>query len=162
MPETADDPLDEQEPPDAPEPTAPQSGHPYAPGGAQTINTMPEWVDKLPDFLARMIRRYGWLIGVRIAISGALFTALGCVAKALFSSMSNSMHISSGNSFPPSTMFGGTTWLNEAGEVVSSPLGSGLSVSGMTLRSMTQPFDIFTGFLIAVGLVLLIGGAALA
>ncbi len=34
------------------------------------VRAYPEWVDKMPRWIGGMIKRYGWLYGVRTAISG--------------------------------------------------------------------------------------------
>ena len=128
----------------------------------------PDWVDKLPGFLSRMIRRYGWLVGVRMAISGALFLALGFVALLMSSAMSDTMSMMGG--------FGGgsVTFYDEAGNAVDpsqlglsnrdlAAMGLGSSAAFSSVASgMTQPFDIFCGFIILLGLVMLVGGALLA
>lgn len=146
------------------QPEAP-GGHPYAPGGGTTVNCVPDWVDKLPGFLGRLIRRYGWIIGVRIAISGALFTALGFVAKAMFGSMNDYASQQMGSLFGG----GGVTAYDNAGNVMD--LGAlGLSAGdfgamGGSSFGFTVPTDtssILCNFIIGVGVVLLVGGAVLA
>lgn len=135
----------------------------------------PEWVENLPGFLGRMLKKYGWIFGLRIAISGAVFTAMGFVAKAIFGSMSNM----ASDGFDP---FGGMFPANEsamifydnAGNVID-PASFGLDASSFVTSgdpfgfsnfsissSMPEPFAIFCNFIIGVGLVLLIGGAVLA
>lgn len=166
-----DDPVDDVPPQPEPNP-APQS-HPYAPGGGTTVNAVPEWVDKLPGFLGRMIRLYGWLVGVRMAIAGALFTAMGFVARAMFTSM---------NDFANDQMSGmlggfggsGVTFYDSAGNMVD-PSHFGLSAGDLNAMglggstgfisfdtAMSSPADILTGFIIILGLVMLIGGVLLA
>ena len=139
----------------------------------------PEWVDHLPGWIGRMLKKYGWLFGVRMAISGALFTALGLVAKAIFSSMGKMAHDgfeSIGNMFGSGA---GVTFYDSAGNMVDpshfgltsadlNAMGLGGSFGynpfgGVSISSgMTEPFDIFCGFIIALGLVMLVGGAVLA
>lgn len=161
----ADEPVHE-DPADPQEADMPPQGHPYAAGG--NTNNTPAWVDKLPGFLARLIRMYGWLVGVRMAIAGALFTAMGFVARAMFSSM---------NDFANDQMSGmlggfggsGVTFFDAAGNMVA-PGSLGLSSSdlnamglgGFSSSAMTSPADILTGFIIILGLIMLIGGALLA
>lgn len=41
----------------------------------------PEWVDRLPGFVSRMIRRYGWVYGVSVSIRGILMIALVLVYR---------------------------------------------------------------------------------
>lgn len=139
----------------------------------QSRAACPAWVDKLPDTLASLIRRYGWLVGVRMAIAGAIFTAMGVVARLMSSAMTNTMNdMGSG-------MFGGlggsgVTFYDASGRAVS-PGSLGLSstdLAGMGLggssgfgfdaSAMTQPFDIFCTFFIVIGLATLIGGVLLA
>lgn len=133
------------------------------------VQTYPEWIDHLPGFLGRMLKKYGWIFGLRMAVSGALFTGMGMVGKAMFRSMGSM--ISSEMPFFSS----GVTFYDEAGNMVdpshfgltSSDLnamglgGSGYSTFGMS-ASMTDPADILCNFIIVIGLVMLIGGALLA
>lgn len=42
-------------------------------------------------FIGRMIRRYGWVGGLYMAIAGALFIAMGAVARAATTSMTRGM-----------------------------------------------------------------------
>lgn len=140
--------------------------------------TYPAWIDHLPGFLGRMLKKYGWLFGVRMAVSGALFTALGFVAKAMSSAMTNSFNGAVDSMFP-ATSNAGVTFYDNVGNVVDpSALGlsagdlqalgigtsSGYSLfGGMSVTtSMTAPFDIMCNFIIFLGLALLVGGILLA
>lgn len=142
------------------------------------VQVYPEWVEHLPGFLSRMLKKYGWLFGVRMAISGALFTAMGLVANAISGSMTSSFGSITGNMFS-ATQNAGVTFFDNAGNVVDpaqlglsssdlSALGLGGSMGydpfgGISITSsMTEPFDIFCGFIIFIGLLLLIGGIVLA
>lgn len=167
----------DEDPPqeDSPSP----AGHPYAEEGRVNASSAspaapsyPEWIDHLPGFLGRMLKRYGWLFGVRMAISGALITAMGFVARAISSSMTktaNNMFDSMGSMWQSG--FGGTTFYDNAGNVIDpSTLGIDVSQFGITTTpfninvsaSMSDPFNIMCSFIIVLGLVLLIGGAWLA
>ncbi len=166
---TADWLLAEEDEPAQEESADPQpapGGHPYAASSAAAGHTFPDWVDKLPGFLGQLLKKYGWIFGVRIAISGALFTALGFVGKAMFGSMtSTAMDIFGG--------MGSVTAYDNAGNMmdlgkyglsasdfggVSGPLSSSISM----VSRMSSPADILLNFIIGIGLALLIGGAALA
>ena len=145
-----------------------------APAQDVPVQTYPEWIDRLPGFLGRMVKKYGWLFGVRMAISGALFIMMGLVANAMFTSMGNSFNDMTGGMFP-ATQNAGITFYDEAGNMVDpshfgltnndlAALGWGSPSAdpfGMTV-SMTEPFDIFFGFIIFLGLAQLIGGLLLA
>lgn len=146
----------------------PPGGHPYAPDSGATVNHVPDWVDKLPDFLGRLIRRYGWLIGVRIAISGALFTAMGFVVRAMFGSMNDYASQQMGDLFGG----GGVTAYDNAGNLIDLAdlglsaadlgIGGGSAFTLSSVSAMPSAFSILCNFIIVLGLVLLIGGAALA
>ena len=169
--------FDEEPAADEPPADAP-AGHPYTEEGhvsaAAPARTYPSWIDHLPGFLSRMLKKYGWLFGVRMAISGALFTAMGFVARAMFSSMDRMAN----ESFESiGTLLGGgsTTFYDNAGNIIDpSSLGIDVSQFGMTggspfgfshftaSASMSDPFDVLCSFIIGIGLVLLTGGIFLA
>ncbi|MBQ8554570.1 MAG: hypothetical protein IJ438_01730 [Clostridia bacterium] len=155
------------EPVDAPDPDSVQRPlHPYA---DETESTRDDnWVESIPGVVGWLVRKFGWLVGVRMAIAGALFTAMGFVAKAMFGSMismSNQTFDSLGGS-----MFGGgsVTFYDNAGNVVD-PSQWGLDVSqfGVTTGNAfgytaSNPFDIMCTFIIVLGVAMLIGGIVLA
>ena len=161
------------------------AGHPYTEEGhvgpkhdIPAAPAYPSWIDHLPGFLGRMLKKYGWLFGVRMAISGALFLLMGLVANAMFTSMDNSFNDMTSNMFP-STSNAGITFYDEAGNVMDpswwgiddsdlAAMGLGTSAGyspfgGISMTaSMTQPFDIFCGFITFLGVVQLAGGIWLA
>lgn len=163
---------------DGTEADAPQAGAEDASSADMPLQTYPEWVDHLPGFLGRMLKKYGWLFGVRLAISGALFIMMGLVALAMSSSMNNSFNNMEGGMFP-ATSNAGITFYDNAGNVVD-PSHFGLSDSDLAAlglggssgyspfgnfsmtASVTEPFDIFCGFIIMLGVVQLAGGVFLA
>ena len=161
------------------------AGHPYAEEGHVGANhdipaapAYPGWIDHLPGFLGRMLKKYGWLFGVRMAISGALFIAVGLVATAMSSAMTSSFNGMVDGMFP-ATSNAGVTFYDEAGNVVD-PSHFGLSASdlqalglgtassyspfgGISMTaSMSNPADIFCGFITFLGVVQLAGGISLA
>lgn len=123
------------------EPKAPESPKAAAPASRASY---PDWVDHLPGFLSNLIRRFGWIFGVRIAISGAAFIAIGAVAKAITGQMMNSF-----NSISGSMGFGG-------GFNAMFPGSSGI------VATASSPMNTMAGFIIGIGLVMLIGGVLLA
>lgn len=140
-----------------------------APAQDVPVQTYPEWIDRLPGFLGRMVKKYGWLFGVRMAITGALFLMIGLVANAMFTSMA------SGFSAELPGFSGGMTFYDEAGNMVDPShfgltnndlaamgLGSSSGYSTFSMTTMTKPIDIFCGFIIFLGLIMLIGGLLLA
>ena len=145
---------------------------------AAPVQAYPEWIDHIPGFVGRMLNKYGWLFGVRLAISGALFILMGLVMLAESSSMTNSFN-DMADSLYPAVQNAGVTFYDEAGNIVD-PSYFGLTDSdlsamglggysgyggfgGLTITtSMTEPFDIFCGFIIFLGVVQLAGGLLLA
>lgn len=141
----------------------------------EPVQTYPEWIDHLPGFLGRMLKKYGWIFGVRMAISGALFIVMGLVTNAMFTSMDNSFNGMVGGMFP-ATQNAGVTFFDEAGNMVdpgqlgltdsdlaAMGLGGYSPFGGISMTAgMTEPFDIFCGFIIVLGVVQLAGGLFLA
>ena len=107
----------------------------------------PDWVENLPRFLRSAARRWGWLIGVYIAISGLPFTIIGALATFI----SNSMLSDFGSSF--GGMFGPTIEVNG----VQVPIDGGSF--GMV---QSNPVAIFGTVIMIIGIVLIIAGIVLA
>jgi len=116
----------------------------------QPANT---WVDSIPGVLGKLLRRYGWLFGVYTALVGAGFAGLGALARVLMRNMFSNTMSGFGDIFPG----GGTIWYDEAGNVMSSPLGEQISSF-----AVNNPVYIIGTVIMIVGLVLLIGGIILA
>ncbi len=155
-------PEDPQEPAEdaSSAPSDPDRG--FVPPVQPSMQTYPDWVDKLPGWIARMLKRYGWIFGLRIAISGALFTAIGFVAKAMFGSMNEMVSDGFGSLGSPfSGMDSTMIFYDSAGKVISPGGTFGNSTFGAS-ASMPEPFSILCNFIIFMGLVMLIGGALLA
>ena len=53
------------------------SSHPQP----STASSMPSWVENLPSVMGKMIKRYGWIVGVYVAFSGAAIAGLGFLAR---------------------------------------------------------------------------------
>lgn len=113
-----------------------------------------DWVDKLPKFIGKLFRRFGWLFGVYMAAGGAGFTLIGGLAKYLsskmfsgFDGMYNSM---GGMDF----LTPGTNWYVD-GELVTS--GSTFS----TVQAF-DPVGTMGTVIMVLGIVLMIAGTILA
>ena len=124
---------------DDPAPEAPME--PMQPVPPETTHT---WVDDVPGMLGNLLRKYGWLFGVRLAGSGLLFLLFGGLIRLV-----------SGQFFQSGIIIEGDLHVNP----------------GM-LYSMSDPFDImttgsnifglFSGFIMLIGAGMLIGGVILA
>ena len=108
------------------------------------------WVESMPGVIGRLIRRYGWLLGVRMAVSGLLFTLIGGAARAISNSMmrgfSNSMFDSIGG------FAGQTVYID--GQIVNGGMFS--------TPVMSNPVAMLGGLIMGIGIVMMIGGAVLA
>ena len=101
-----------------------------------------DWLDRLPGFIGKMFRQYGWLLGVYVAIGGALLTGFGVMVRLMdkwFTNTASGMMQGFGGFYDP---FSGMQQMNNM--VASNPMG-----------------DIGTGVMI-FGLILLAGGVILA
>ena len=136
------------------EPTEPQTA-----AAAQSDSPLyPDWVEHLPSHLAKMVKQFGWLYGVRMAVSGAVITGIGCLARAAFRNMLSPV---------PSFMgMGGMS-----GGLIIDGVPSGIRLDGAGLSdSVYAGFSdaaggtasLFTGFIIAVGVVVTLAGIVLA
>jgi transcriptional regulator with XRE-family HTH domain len=59
-----------------------------------TASPKQDWLDRLPGFIGRMFRRYGWLLGIYIAVAGGLFAGMGTLIRYIakqFNATANSM-----------------------------------------------------------------------
>lgn len=122
-----------------------------APGGtarqaAPTAGRGSDWVNTLPGALGRLCRRFGWLAGVYIALSGLGITIVGVIARVMFGIMSGSTVIS-----------GLPAGVNPSDIIGQLPSGFD---SGFQIVSRIPL--IFSGIIIALGVILMIGGVILA
>jgi len=61
-----------------------KNSNPYNP------NTYPEWMDRAPHFIGKLLKRYGWLFGVYVTVIGAVLMIFGGIAKLMTSFMVDS------------------------------------------------------------------------
>ncbi len=78
---TADWLISEEDPPKSSSAQSQSASQPAAP--AQS----PNWMDSLPGAVRGLVKRYGWLAGVYIALSGGGIMLIGIIAKIAVSSM---------------------------------------------------------------------------
>ena len=116
-----------------------------APAAAAPQNS---WVDALPGVIGRLLRRYGWLSGVYIAVCGAFFTLIGALARGISVSMVSSFDSSVTSML--GDFAGQTVFIN--GEIVNPA----------SHLSLPNPVATLGGAIIAVGVIMMVGGTALA
>lgn len=141
---------------DAPE--APQTAD--APQAAPT--PYPDWIEQLPSRLGKMVKKFGWLYGVRMAVGGGIITLFGCLSRAMFRSMLRPVSplagIIPGAEFvitDPSTdfSFAGSAYPDQVfGNSIFSDFNS----------TAWRTASLFTGGIIAIGVVIAVAGIVLA
>lgn len=51
--------------------------------------SLPDWVDRAPVLLRKLLRRYGWLFGIYLSLAGLVLSVLGLIGKYAFSTISS-------------------------------------------------------------------------
>ena len=141
----SDEPVEKNaEPSEAPEP--PQNPPVY-----------PEWVNNLPRHMMNMVKKFGWLYGLRVAVGGALMTAMGLLGRWMFKTMFFS---------GAGTSYGGWTTSGDVPQSILNGLNrqSGFVTSGLDSFDSTawNVASGFTGFIIFLGICTLLLGVVLA
>lgn len=122
-------------------------GEPEA-GGRPKGGSAQDWVDTLPRYLRGFARRWGWLAGVYIALSGLPFVLIGAIAAAV----SNRMFSSFG-AFDDFRSISGLGGMIEVGGITIPMEGS---------VTLSNPMAPFAAALIIIGAVLIVSGTVLA
>lgn len=107
-----------------------------------------DWLDRLPGFLAKLFKRFGYLVGVYLAVGGGLFTGMGIL-----------MH------FAISRMFSITENFSSFGDFVGTDVFDPLeNFYQQQVNTMAQnnPMTVIAWAVLVLGLILLIGGIILA
>ena len=150
------------------EPQAEETAAPAEPAAAPAVD-WPDWVENLPGFIGKAVKKFGWLYGVRTAIGGALFAVFGLLMRAVTGSFFNIGNQMTNPMFGMST--GGVTWYDEFGNVMSAPpfadsvfdsMGMGGSMVESFTVSARGPFDMISGFVIFIGLAVMAAGIVMA
>lgn len=119
----------------------------------EAVKTYPDWIEKLPGFLGASIRKFGWIYGVKIIVSGVFLTIFGIVARVMsyrfiFGTFGNKT-------------FGGNAFASPNVWSVEEPLNLGGGVFAEINNRAWTGFSTITGLMIGTGLILLIGGSIL-
>ncbi len=54
-----------------------------APASSPETKTYPDWLDHLPGFVLKAVKKYGWIYGLFIAAGGALFIGFGILMRVM-------------------------------------------------------------------------------
>ena len=137
-----------------------------------------EWINHLPKSLAKGVKRFGWLIGVYISFIGACFAGFGglmrFIVNRMVSGVSSSV-TSFGQFGTPQIEISGDIPAGLEEEIIAEIYGSGNAAGNPWEASRFEqgadlfedfaannPVSILGGFLIFVGVVMIIGGIVLA
>ena len=154
--------IPQEEPAQEPDPEAEPQAMP------QVEAAWPSWVENLPGFIGTAVKKFGWLYGVRTAVSGAIFAAFGLLMRAVTGSFFNTVN----DSFSDFG-FGGmssVTWYDEFGNVTSAPPFADSVLESMGMGGMSSsfsspasgPFDLISGAVIFIGVVIMVVGIVMA
>ncbi len=133
----------------------------------------PAWVDDLPQFLSRTLKRYGWIVGVYLSVIGAMFTGMGALGRYIAKQMTSSV-MGFGTS-APNFAFGSPEIVVEGGmeltpdmeaAILNEIYGGGYSASPfsgmMSGFAENNPVSILCGFIMIVGVVMILTGIVVA
>lgn len=150
---TTDHLLNENEEPERSAPPSPAQDDvpPPPPPPSQTGQ-----FSNLPGFLGKMVRRWGWLAGIYLALEGAGLTLFGLVGRAMVSGFFQGIGSTMGFGGDPFSGFPGdyTFYVDETGHIISSA-SSGLS----WFQSVMM---VIPTVALVIGLIMVIGGLILA
>lgn len=113
-----------------------------------SASSSPNWVESVPGVLGRLLRQYGWIIGLRMAVSGALMTFIGFLGRAAVRSMNQGFGL--GFEMVPSQ----TAWYDDAGNLITSPISMPSQPS--------DPVTILCTGMIVLGVILILAGICIA
>ena len=120
-------------------------------------------ISRLPGFIGKLVRRWGWLAGIYIALGGLAPSLFGIIGLIMISSASRAMNSMVSDPFGDLGGFGGgagTIYVEGIGPVqIEGAGGSGISgaVSGMTSGMAVIP-----AIFLVIGLVIIGAGLYLA
>ncbi len=112
------------------------------------------WVESVPGVIGKLLRRYGWLFGVYLAVGGAGFTLIGGLASTVSRSMTESFNDVTNTMFDS---FGGY----RGGIVLYDEFGNQMG-NTMSSFASNNPVTIVGTVIMVLGIVMIIAGAVLA
>ena len=114
----------------------------------------PDWVEHLPKSIVGLIKKFGWIYGVYIAIGGFVFTLFGIFARVL----SHNFIFGGSQSFSPVTG-GFSDIVYTMGSDPFYPIDGAFSQIN---NQAWSGFSAITGFVIAIGVIITVFGVVLA
>lgn len=129
----------------------PDSGKESAP-----LRGAPSWLEEAPGFLGRMLRRWGWLFGVYVALGGLTLLIGGLLMGAISSSFGSAARQLEGF---PSYHVEEPAWYDEEGNSIDPP--AGLEGRGR-FSGLVGYVDTISTAAVVIGLVIILAGVVLA
>lgn len=140
---------------------------------AQNSRAVDDFLERVPGILGRLVRMWGWLAGVYVAIGGAGIAGIGALARLLVQKMLslNTMSGPFGGGYGEiqiTDQFGNPV-TGEMAEVILGEIGpsmgygsfGGMDTFGQNLLA-NNPVSVLAGVMIVVGLAVMVGGIVLA
>lgn len=122
-----------------------------------------DWLDRLPKFVGKLFRRFGWLAGVYMAVIGALFTAMGAFSRYMVRQMFTGFDTGFG-----AVMGGMDGYSGFSGDLNSFVISSDIPgfsdpfSQQLEIAASQNPVSIMGAFIMAIGIILMIVGIILA
>ncbi len=109
------------------------------------------WVESIPGVIGKLLRRYGWLAGVYLAVVGAGFSLLGGLMRFISGKMFSSFNDTVNSMF--NDFGGGLMFYDEFGNQMGNTVSSFASNNPVTMMGTA---------IMWIGIVMIIGGIVLA
>jgi len=145
-----DGPADEQSKED--EPTG---SNPYYHKSMDSSADYPAWLDNLPRSIGRLFKRFGWLLGVYVAVVGAIIGLIGGVMKIATS------YMVSGFSETTRVTVNGMDGFMVSDNMFFDQYESAAN-SMMDSFAKNNPVSIVATIMLVIGIIMIIGGIILA
>ena len=116
-------------------------------------NQNASWVDSVPGALGRLFRRFGWLLGVYVAIIGAGFTTMGALMRFVVRKMFSFSGFDNTSGIDFGVMFNESNFINDIGAQMNN------TVSNIATNN---PVSIMGLFIMILGIIMMVIGIVLA
>ena len=119
----------------------------------------PSWVNDVPGAVGRLLRRYGWLCGVYLAVSGFFFSLIGTLAMVLPKVMARGMD-SAVSRWEPFGVDSEVAIYDELGNQVGSYVTNDQGFFSSFARN--NPVSVMGTVVLVLGIIMIIAGVILA
>lgn len=109
----------------------------------------PSWVDSVPGVIGKLLRRFGWLVGVYVAIAGGMFLIFGAVTRIML----NRFYVG---------LPGGLEGITSSVPGASDSMSGLLHLMADAANTIPSPFLTFANAIMIIGAVILFVGIVLA